>query len=67
MRLRNCLIIPPQFSNLNCLLSQVFFVESICDDPEIIAENIKVRIIALFCFVFFVYVLLFCLGCMFLT
>lgn len=22
---------------------QVFFVESICDDPEIIAENIKVR------------------------
>lgn len=23
---------------------QVFFVESICDNPEIIAENIKVRI-----------------------
>lgn len=56
MRLRNCLIIPPQFSNLNCLLSQVFFVESICDDPEIIAENIKVRIIALF----FVVVLFMC-------
>lgn len=30
---------------ISCLngLLQVFFVESICDDPEIIAENIKVR------------------------
>ena len=23
---------------------QVFFIESICDDPEIIAENIKVSL-----------------------
>lgn len=27
---------------------QVFFVESICDDPEIIAENIKVSEVCVF-------------------
>lgn len=27
---------------------QVFFVESICDDPEIIAENIKVSVCVCF-------------------
>lgn len=33
---------------------QVFFVESICDDPEIIAENIKVS--QEMCFFFVCYV-----------
>lgn len=28
---------------------QVFFVESICDDPEIITENIKVRNMYTYC------------------
>lgn len=35
------------FRTTSCL--QVFFVESICDDPEIIAENIKVSF-----FIFFI-------------
>lgn len=27
----------------SCFLQQVFFVESVCDDPEVIAANILVR------------------------
>lgn len=26
-----------------CLLSKVFFVESLCDDPDVIATNILVK------------------------
>lgn len=29
------------------LLSQVFFVESVCEDPDVIQENIVVRILCL--------------------
>lgn len=29
-----------------CFLSQVFFVESVCEDPDVIAENIVVSIIS---------------------
>ena len=31
-----------RFSSVSLLFLQVFFVESICEDPQIIAENIKV-------------------------
>lgn len=30
-----------------CLSSQVFFVESVCEDPDVIQENIVVRILRL--------------------
>lgn len=30
-------------TRMHVCVSQVFFVESICDDPDIIEENIKVQ------------------------